>query len=103
MTETRDFGTSLELVMHQIVDDIILQAHAEGVVNPLLDFTVGGEAVRVGKASAELLKLERGKGRSFALGDIEVEQGWEAALVIGGKPTGNGVACNAEDVGKLGA
>ena len=89
--------------MEEIVDDIILQADAEGVVNPLLDFSVGGEAVRVGKASAELLKLERGQGRSFALGDIEVKQGREAALMIRGEPTGNRVACNAEDVGKLGA
>jgi hypothetical protein len=103
VTETWDFGTSLELVMHKVVDDIILQADAEGIVNPLLDFSVGGEAVRVGKASAELLKLRWGKGRSFAFGDIEVEQGREAAVVIGGKPTSNGVACNAEDVGKLGA
>jgi hypothetical protein len=103
MTETRDFGTSLELVMHQIVDNIILHAHAEGIVNPLLDFSVGGEAIRVGKASTELLKLERGEGRSFAFRDIQVEQGREAALVIGGEPPGNGVACNAENVGKLGA
>jgi hypothetical protein len=87
--------------MHQIVDDIILQAHAEGIVNPLLDFSVGGEAVRMGKASAELLNLERGEGRSFAFGHIEVEQGMEAALLIGGEPTGNGVARNAEDEGKL--
>ena len=87
--------------MHKVMDDIILQADAEGIVNPLLDFSVGGEAVRVGKASAELLKLERGQGRSLAFGDIEVEQGWEAALLIGGEPTGNGVARNAEDEGKL--
>ena len=89
--------------MHQVVDDIIFQAHAEGVVNPLLDFTIGGEAVRVGKASAELLNLERGEGRSFTFRDIQVEQGRESALVIGGEPAGNGVARNAKDVGKLGA
>ena len=87
--------------MHQIVDGIVLHRDAEGVVNPLLDWSVGGEAVRVGKASAELLKLRWGKGRSFAFGHIQVEQGRDAALVIGGKPTSNGVACNAEDEGKL--
>ena len=70
-------------------------------MNPLLDWSVGGEAVRMGKASAELLNLERGQGRSFAFGHIQVEQGWEAALLIGGEPTSNGVARNAEDEGKL--
>jgi hypothetical protein len=87
--------------MEEVVDGIVAHGDAEGVVNPLLDFSVGGEAVRMGKASAELLNLERGEGRSFAFGHIQVEQGMEAALLIGGEPTGNGVARNAEDEGKL--
>ena len=57
----------------------------------------------VGEARAQLLKLERGEGGSFAFGHIQVEQGMEATLVIGGEGAGNGVAGDAEDVGKLGA
>ena len=89
--------------MHQIVDDIILQADAEGIVNPLLDFSVGGEAFGLGKAGTQLLKLWRRQGRSFAFGHIEVKQDIKATILIGGEPRGNRVAGDTEDAGKLGA
>ena len=103
MTEAGNLGASAESVMHEVMDGIIFHGDGEGVVEPLLDFSVGDKAFGLGKASPQVLKLWRRQGRSFAFGHIEVKQGREAALVIGGEPTGNGVACHAEDEGKLGA
>ena len=85
------------------MDGVIFHGDTEGVVEPLLDFTVGDKAFGLGKASPQVLKLWRRQGRSFAFGHREVEQGWEAALVIGGEPRGNRVAGDTEDTGKLGA
>ncbi len=59
MTEAGNLGASTKSIMHEVMDGIILHGDAKGVVEPLLDFSVGGEAFGLGKASTQLLKLWR--------------------------------------------
>ena len=101
MAEARNLGASAKSVMHEVMDGIIFHGDGECVVEPLLDFSVGDKAFGLGKASAELLKLWRRQGRSFAFGHIEVEQSIKATILIGGEPRGNRVAGDTEDAGKL--
>ena len=86
MAEARNLGASAKSVMHEVMDGVIFHGDAEGVVEPLLDFSVGDKAFGLGKASTQLLKLWRRQGRSFALGHIEVEQSIKATILIGGEP-----------------
>jgi hypothetical protein len=51
MAEARNLGACAKPVMHEVVDGIIFHGDTEGVVEPLLDFAIGGKAFGLGKAS----------------------------------------------------
>ena len=61
--------------MDQGMHGMVAHLHAEGGRDPLLNLAVGGEAVRLPEAAAELGAVVGRQGGAFAGGDVDGEQG----------------------------
>ncbi|MDQ5828040.1 MAG: hypothetical protein M3441_28315 [Chloroflexota bacterium] len=103
MAGTGDFGAGTQLVMYQGMHRMIAQLHPQGGRDPLLDFAVGGEALRLRQALLQLGELGRGQGRGFAGWHINVQQRIKATLRVLREPAANGIAVNAKEGGGLAA
>jgi hypothetical protein len=66
------------------MDGVIAHLNAQGRGDPLLDLTIGGEAVRLGEALLKLGELVRGQGRRFAGRDIDGSESSKTAVAIAG-------------------
>jgi len=78
---------------------MIAHLHAEGRRDPLLNLAVGGEAIRLLQALAELGHLIGRQGRTLAGGDVDREQGGEPTITILRQPAADGIALYAEEGG----
>ncbi len=99
MARADDFGTCPQLVMDQGMDRMIAHPHAEGGRDPLLDLPIGGEAIRLLQALAELGHLLGRQGGAFAGGDVDREQGGEPAITVVRQPAANRIAIQAKEGG----
>ena len=82
MAGAGDFGAGAQFVMHQGMHGMVAHLDPEGRRDPLLDRAVGGNAIRLLQALAELRQVVGRQGRPFAGGHVDGEQGRQPAGAI---------------------
>jgi len=83
------------------VDGVIAQLNPAGIGQPLTNRPVGGKARWRSQRLLQLGELRGGEWLALAGGDVDGEQGVQAAPFIGGQPAPNGVAVNTQEGGNL--
>jgi hypothetical protein len=81
---------------------MIAHLNAQRGGDPLLDLSVGGEAVRLGEALLKVDELLGGQSGRFTGRDVDMGECGQAAVAIESQPAADGVAIEAEEVSDLG-
>ena len=97
----RDFALRVEPRPHDRVERVVVHLTVLGLLDPLTQGCIGGQASRLLQGVGERGQASRREKQGLARGPLERPQGLPATGFVAGKPMANGMALDAQQRGPL--
>lgn len=91
MRRARSSKFRAQLVAYKFARRSVREVNVGGVGNPPLDRPEGSKALWRGQSVLQGLHLGRRQGFALASGNVDCEQGKQAAIAVGGEPAPHGI------------